>query len=119
MTSYWIVILVGLLALPATMLLFGVTYKRAAPGYNYRYGYKTKRSLHSNETWHFAHLYFGRIWFWLGIFLSVVTIIAMLFVLNKDSELIGMVALAVAAAELVGFVLSIHFTERALKKQFK
>ncbi len=118
MTSYWFVIFLALMVLPSTMLIFGTTYKRSAPGYNYMFGYKTKRSLYSKDSWHFAHLYFGRVWFIEGIVLSLLTVVCMIFLINKDSELIGMLSIAMVGVELVAFVLSIQLTEYALKKRF-
>ncbi len=117
MTSYWAVIFIALIALPITMISFGNTFRRFAPGYGYIFGYKTKRSLNSNESWVFAHLVFGKIWFIEGIILGILTVICMIYLIGKDSELIGMLSIAMVTVELVGFVLSIILTERALKKK--
>ena len=36
---------------------------------NHIYGYRTAMSMKSNETWVFAHPYFGKWWFTIGLFL--------------------------------------------------
>ncbi len=118
MSSYWAVIFIALMALPITMLLFGNTFRRFAPGYGYKFGYKTKRSMQSGESWSFAHLYFGKVWFIEGIILSALTVLCMLYLIGKDSELIGMLSIAMVTVELVLFVVSIVLTESALKKTF-
>ncbi len=118
MDSFWLFLVIVLSVLPITMIMFGSIYKKFAPGYNYMFGYKTKRSLKSRESWEFAHIYFGKFWFVAGIVLVGLNIIVMLAVSNTDHELIGMMAIAVAGFELVVFVLSVVFTEHALKRTF-
>ncbi len=118
MDTFWLFLLIILSSLPTTMIIFGSTYMKFAPGYGYMFGYKTKRSLKNRYCWEFAHLFFGRVWFITGIILLVINLVVMLFAMPKDHELIGMLALAVAGAELIGFVISILITESALKKNF-
>ena len=87
--GFWIFMMVMNLLIPATMIGFGKLFLKTAPKeINAIFGYRTSMSMKNRETWEFAHHYFGKRWFFLGIFLLPVTILLMLPVRQKgiDSE---------------------------------
>ena len=75
-------------------------------------------SMKNRDTWEFAHKYIGKLWFFLGLILLVLSVIPLLFVLGRDVEAVGMVGIVVCFAQLVPMVGSIIPTEIALKRNF-
>lgn len=75
-------------------------------------------SMKNKDTWEFAHKYCGKLWFRCGLVLLPLSVIPLLFVLNKDIATVGNVGLIVAGVQLVPLVGSIFPTEAALKRTF-
>ena len=68
--------------MPVTMIIFGRCWQKRPPRkINDLYGYRTAMSMKSQETWDFAHRYFGKLWFILGLILLPLSAAAMLFLL--------------------------------------
>ena len=117
--GFWIFMMIINLILPITMILLGRYYSRKAPkNINWVYGYRTPMSTKNKETWEFAHKYFGKLWYKFGIILLPVSIVAMLFVLGKSENIIGIAGEIICGIQVVMMVLVILPTEHALKKNF-
>ena len=117
--GFWIFMLVVNLILPITMIFLGRYYSRKAPkNINWVYGYRTTMSTKNKDTWEFAHKYFGKLWYKIGIILLPVTVIAMLFVIGRSENIIAIVGEIICGVQVVLMVLVIHPTERALKRNF-
>lgn len=117
--GFWIFMLIVNLILPITMIFLGRYYSRKAPkNINWVYGYRTPLSTKNKDTWEFAHKYFGKLWYKIGIILLPVTVIAMLFVIGRSENIIAIVGEIICGVQVVLMVLVIHPTERALKRNF-
>ena len=117
--GYWLYMLGVCLVIPLTMMIFGRHFMHNPPKeINGSYGYRTSMSMKSRETWDFAHRYFGRLWFILGLILLPLSAAAMLFLLGESVKAIGNSSLIIMAAQLLFLVIPIFPTERALKKNF-
>ena len=117
--GFWIFMLVMVLLFPAIMMVMGRYFmKRSPQEINYLFGYRTTMSMKNKETWDFAHRYFGKQWFYLGLMLVPVTVIPMLFVIGSSKDTIGTVGCVLCMVALVILMLPILSTERALKKNF-
>ena len=117
--GFWIYMLIISLVIPLTMVIFGRHFMHNPPkNINGSYGYRTSMSMKSRETWDFAHRYFGRLWFILGLILLPLSAAAMLFLLGESVKAIGNSSLIIMAAQLLFLVIPIFPTERALKKNF-
>ena len=117
--GFWIFMMIINLILPITIILLGRYYSRKAPkNINWVYGYRTPMSTKNKETWEFAHKYFGKLWYKFGIILLPVSIVAMLFVLGKSENIIGIVGEIICGVQVVLMVLVILPIEHALKKNF-
>ena len=81
-------------------------------------GYRTARSMRSQETWRFAHRVCGQLWVVLGGVLLVISLAAAPVTLGWDSEAVSTASLALVGVELAVLVGSIFPVERALKKHF-
>lgn len=117
--GYWLYMLGVCLVIPLTMMIFGRHFMHNPPKeINGSYGYRTSMSMKSRETWDFAHRYFGRLWFILGLILLPLSAAAMLFLLGESVKAIGNSSLIIMAFQLLFLIIPIFPTERALKKNF-
>ena len=117
--GYWLYMLGVCLVIPLTMMIFGRHFMHNPPkDINSFYGYRTSMSMKSRETWDFAHRYFGRLWFILGLILLPLSAAAMLFLLGESVKAIGNSSLIIMGVQLLFLIIPIFPTERVLKKSF-
>ena len=117
--GFWIFMLAMGLLFPVVMILFGTMFMKSAPKkINYIFGYRTDMSMKNRDTWEFAHKYFGKLWFRLGLLLIPITVIPMLFVISKTENIVGTVGLIVGFINTIVLIVPIFFTEKALNKAF-
>ena len=112
-----IALLLSVLILPATMLCFGFWYRRHAPK-TMRAGYRTRRSMLSEETWNFSHRLLGKYWRRLGGPTAVVSIAAFLIVIDKSETVMVVTVALLTALQCVVMAASFVAVERALKQHF-
>ncbi|MDF2543831.1 MAG: hypothetical protein K0S47_3549 [Herbinix sp.] len=107
------------LLLPFTMIGFGLAWKNHPPKVvNDFYGYRTKQSMKSQQTWDFAHRYFARIWLYLGIVLAIVSTIIILVFCRIDLDSLGEIISVLVVIQCMILCLPIIPTEIKLKKHF-
>ena len=117
--GFWFFMLAMGLLFPAIMILFGAVFTKAAPKrINYIFGYRTELSMKNRDTWEFAHKYFGKMWFRLGLLLIPITVIPMLFVIGNSENVVATVGLIVSFVNTVTLIVPIFFTEKVLSKSF-
>ena len=115
----WIFMLAMGLLFPVVMILFGTMSMKSAPKkIYYIFGYRTDMSMKNRETWEFAHKYFGKLWFRLGLLLIPITVIPMLFAIGNSENVVATVGLIVCFVNTVTLIVPIFFTEKALNKAF-
>ena len=57
------------LIIPLSMIFLGKYFSKRAPKeINMLFGYRTTRSTKNQDTWQFAHHFFGRLWYKMGFF---------------------------------------------------
>ena len=117
------------LMLPLFMVIHGTQIKKgwAQKVENNKWnGYRTKMSRKNQETWVFAHNYWGKLLVPFGFILLLLTIGAAIFVgrgtfafVNPEPWLVGAITGTVAAVvQLIVFIILIIPTEKALRKEF-
>ena len=117
--GFWLFMLAMNLIIPLSIIFLGKYFTKRAPGQiNMLFGYRTARSTKNQDTWQFAHRYFGKLWFKLGLWLLVLTAAAMLPGIGKDADAVGKLGGIVCALQLPVMLYPILPTERALKKTF-
>ena len=117
--GYWIFMLVMVLLMPLVMLLSGRAFSKNAPKtINSVYGYRTPMSMKNQDTWQFAHRYFGRLWYRCGLVLTPVTLAVMCLGLGKGENTVSWLGSALCIAQLAVLLGSIAPTERALRRTF-
>lgn len=117
--GFWIFMLLMDLLIPLTMIGFGRLFLTKVPkNINAIFGYRTTMSMKNKDTWEFAHKFCGKLWFRCGVVLLPVSVIPLIFVINKSIGTIGTVGRIVCAIQLIPLVGTIFPTEVALKKTF-
>ena len=114
-----IIILITNLFIPIIMIGFGYYFSNHAPSkINYIFGYRTSMSMKNQETWNFAHHYFGRLWKKLGFILLIPSIIPLPFINHSNEAMVETVCMIIYSVQLLVLIIPIFFTERALRKHF-
>ena len=117
--GFWIFMLLMDLLIPLSMIGFGKLFMSKSPrNINSVFGYRTTMSMKNKDTWEFAHKYCGRLWFRWGLALLPLSVIPLVLVLDKETDVIGTVGGIVCAVQLVPLIGSIFPTEAALKREF-
>ena len=117
--GFWIFMLAMGLLFPVVMILFGTMFMKSAPKkINYIFGYRTDMSVKNRDTWEFAHKYFGKLWFRLGLLLIPITVIPMLFVIGNSENVVATVGLIVSFVNTVTLIVPIFFMENVLNRTF-
>ena len=88
--GFWIFCLAMNLLLPVIMLVFGRLFQTKPPKtINGLFGYRTARSMKSQEAWDFAHRTCGRLWFKLGLVLLMGSIVPVERALKQNFDDFG------------------------------
>lgn len=117
--QYWIFMLIMDLLLPVFMIGFGKYFSNHAPKeINSLFGYRTEMSMKNEQTWQFAHHYFGKLFYRLGWIVLAGTVICMLPTIEKDITFISIVSMIIIGIQLIPLIACIVITERALRKNF-
>ena len=121
-------LVIGLI-LPLFMLIHGVQLKKGwaqKVKLNRWNGYRTKMSKKNQETWVFAHNYWGKLLVPFGFILLLLTIGAAILIgrgafafVDTEPWLVGTITGTIAGAvQLIVFLILIIPTEKALRKAF-
>jgi uncharacterized membrane protein len=106
--------------IPVMMIVFGAVYSKNPPKQiNHLSGYRTPMSKKNLDTWHFAHLYFGKLWLKYGVVLLCVTILTSWPVFKVSGYPQGyLVHLFLVAIQMIFVFTPIILTERELRRRF-
>lgn len=119
MSWFWVFMFFMEIMIPACMVVFGLMFVKSPPGnINGFFGYRTARSCSSKEAWDFAHKYFGRIWWKLGMVMLVISAAVMVPFAGKSDDAIGIAGTVICVIQIIVMLAPILFTERALKRNF-
>lgn len=95
------------------MIGFAVLWVKHPPKkINWIYGYRTRWSSKSDETWQFAHQYFASWWLSVGIVLSIMTVL--LYLVNSSEQAL----VVLMYVQILMLLFPIIPTERALRRYF-
>ena len=117
--GFWIFLTICNLMIPALMIVIGKVFIKNPPKtIDGIYGYRTSRSRKNQDTWNFAHLYCGKLWWKIGWVMLPLAVIGMLPVIKKNDNIVGGVSAAVVMVECIAMFMTIFLVERALAKKF-
>ena len=106
---------------PLVMIIYGRIFEKKPPKIarsKFAFGYRTVMSMRNEETWEYAHRFFGKLWFRFGIVLGLISIIPLFFVIGKDKDTVGFAGLIICFVQLVAMLLPVIPTELALRRRF-
>lgn len=116
---FWLLISSLALLSPSFMIVFGIIFLISAPkGINYVFGYRTRRSMKTHETWKFAHRLLGILWLALGVLSFSLILAPMVLLFNAPDSTIGTVGALLTLVGLVVLAIPILPVEIALNKKF-
>lgn len=116
---FWLFTLATVLLIPGCMLYFGRRFQKKPPEeINSGYGYRTTRSMRSQEAWDFAQRYSGRFWIRAARPTLAVSLVWMLPLLGKEIGRVGSSAMVLTGLQMIPLLAVIPATERALKRKF-
>ena len=84
----------------------------------FAFGYRTVMSMKNEETWEYAHRFFGKLWFRFGIAVGLISIIVLFFFIGKDKDTVGFAGMIICYVQLVAMLLPVIPTELALRRRF-
>ena len=117
--TFWFFMLFFCFLTPAIMIGFGSYFKKGKPEeINIAFGYRSSMSMKNQDTWLFAHLYCGKLWYILGWILFPLSLTAMLCVIGREENVVGGVSGIIILVQVVPLLGTIYFVEKALKKHF-
>ncbi len=118
MWFWWFMVCFDLL-IPLCMLIGGSIMQKHCPKkINAWFGYRTVRSMKNIDTWKFAHAYIGKLWWKIGWMLLVPSFLIHIPLYHASELLIAVIGLTLECVQLIAMLLSIVFTEKALKQTF-
>lgn len=109
------------LILPAIMEISGLVMMLHPPKErNAFFGYRTRRSLLSKETWDFANYYCGTLYVYLGFYVAMAALLTDLIIriINPEKSVAAAAIIAVVLIQSFCFVFPIFFVEAKLKANF-
>lgn len=117
--GFWFFMTSSNFTVPVLMIVVGkVLIKNPPKTINGIYGYRTKRSRVNQNTWDFAQLYCGKLWWKIGWIMLPFSIIGMLPVIGKNDNIVGGAGAVIITIQCITMFVSIFFVERALAKKF-
>lgn len=117
---FWLFTLATALLIPGCMLYFGRRFQKKPPEkINGGYGYRSARSMRSQEAWDFAQMYSGRFWFRAGRPAMAVSLVWTLLLLGRDIGTVGTFTMVLTGLQMLPLLAVIPATERALKRKFE
>lgn len=81
------------------------------------YGYRTARSMKSQELWDFAQRLCGKLWWRLGWGLLLLSAAVMLLLLSRETAAVGIGGAVLLGIQILTMLGSIVPVERALKRK--
>lgn len=117
--SFWWFMLICDLIIPIVMIIAGrMMWKHCPKRINGIVGYRTNRSMKNMDTWKFAHKYCGKLWWKIGWFTIIPSVLIHIPLYHSDENTIGIAGVILVTIQCIILIASIYPTEKALKKHF-
>ncbi|MGI6716935.1 MAG: SdpI family protein [Eubacteriales bacterium] len=117
--NFWAVMLFFDMLIPLAMIIFGrLLLKKPPEKRNCFFGYRTYRSMLSDETWFYANSYCGRLWYIYGWVMMPVSVIILLPFIDSTDTTISVIGLIEVIFQLAAMSLTIFLTDKKLRQTF-
>ncbi len=104
------------LLIPVVILIMGLVFKYKSPRkINMIYGYRTQRSMASQEAWDAAHRMGGQVWISVGAVMVGITVIVKLLSPIDEPPAVTM---SLMGASMIAIFVPLIIIERRLKEMF-
>ena len=110
---FTIPIILGIISILTGFIMFKFPPKRI----NMLYGYRTKKSISTQETWDYSQKYAANIMMKLGIIVVLLSVVVSLF--SIPQKVIPFIIITGIAIGVLSLISVIFITEHQLKKKFK
>lgn len=115
----WLLLCFAMLLVPTLLLVFGAILSRRPPKEaNWSFGYRSPRSMASDEAWDFAQKLAGFLWFWTGAITFLSVLIVCLVMRIRSLSYMSSACLICMLAELFLLAVSYIVIEIILHRQF-
>jgi len=114
----WWFLLVSDMMIPIVIAVFGKMLEIAPGTKNAYFGYRTKRSMSSQEAWNYSNRYCGRLMFYLGVIMAGITLILFLTIVRGSDDTVGWIGGGIALVQCACIFIPVVLTEKELKKRF-
>jgi len=105
--------------LPSIMIILGMIFSKTPPKkMNKIAGYRTEKSMKSQETWDFANRYAGKLFIKWGSILLIFSILIPFMVRNALEDIQALLVVALVVLQTVIICFTIIPVEKALKENF-
>ena len=116
---FWWFMLICDMIIPIVMVIVGrMMWKHCPKRINNIVGYRTTRSMKNMDTWRFANEHCGRLWYKMGLFMLVFSVLVSVLLLRTNDNTYSMISLIFVLLQCIILIVSIIPTELALKKMF-
>ena len=116
---FWWFMFICDLIIPITFIVCGrMMWKHTPEKINSLIGYRTSRSMKNRNTWKFAQIYCGKLWWKIGWIIVLPSTIIQIPFYNSSENDIGTLGGILVSVQCVILILSIIPTEIALRKNF-
>lgn len=117
--AFFIFLFVCNMLVPLAMIGIGFRFASHPPKkINGVYGYRTTRSMKSQEAWTFANSYCGVIWKKVGVYMAVLTAIPSILSWWMGENGQSLVSVVLVILQCIALFASIYPVEKALKENF-
>ncbi|MGM9912068.1 SdpI family protein [Floccifex sp.] len=115
----WILNTFCIVVIPIVLILCGLFMWKSCPKkINGLIGYRTTRSMMNQDTWTFANMYCGQLWWKMGWCMLIGAVIIQTITYSFNQKLFNIISPIIMALEFVVMFCSISMTEKALKEHF-
>ena len=115
----WIIMFVSVIIVDLCIVISGYTMEKHVPKDRFGHvGYRTKRSRQSEEAWQYANKLAGKVFFRMGLIMTVISVAIMLIVMKAEPFKMIYTGVAVLIAESVIVCFPIIYIEKKLKEKF-
>lgn len=104
---------------PVVMLIAGKWMQKRPPRkINGVYGFRTARSMQNEDTWQFANVHCGRLWWKMGWYVLIPSVLLQLPLMHSGDTAVSIAGIVLCTLQIIVMLASIAATESALKKAF-
>jgi len=117
--GFWFYMTAMTMLVPGILISVGAWMRKHPPEeINWIIGYRTTRSMRTQESWDFANRYGGKLMVRAGWVTLIISAVVMLLVIFRSETVVSTVSVVLIICQLIPLLAVIPMVERELKKRF-